>query len=59
MGARIDENQPWVTDGGIQLIRLPNKLEGKLGRFLIKSFLNLLRFESESESIFNSDENCL
>ena len=32
--ARIDENQPWVTEGGIQLIRLPNKLEGKLGDFL-------------------------
>ena len=38
-------------------------LQGKLGRFLMITFLkwsvlNLLHFESESESRFNSDENC-
>ena len=38
-------------------------LEGKLGRYLMLtflkwSFLNLLHFESESESRFNSVENC-
>ena len=40
-------------------------LEGKLGwflihvkSFLIRNFLKLLHFESESESRFNSDEDC-
>ena len=53
----LSQIKTWVI--GVKL----TFLEGKLGRFLMLAFLklkflNLLHFESGSESRFNSDENC-